>query len=305
MRLTPLLGQIMLLDCAMLWGGSYPTAKVAMTAIPVQWLMACRELTAAIVMLLLFHKHIIPFLTKRIVVPMLAIGATYYFTMLLQMKGLTMIAPGRSSFLTASYCVIIPFTSWILLRQKPTQRNIIAAIICMLGVGFISLDSGLGGLSFSFGDMLTLTCAVIFSFNLVLIGKWAKDFDPIALTFVMFSFSGSAFLIGALFTEPGPNRAWLQPSVFLCLVYLFFLATMLAQVMQNVGLKVVEPSQASIIMCTEGAFAVLFSVLFYGEELSLTTIIGFVLVFAAMVFSQLRLKRDITIKPSAPTSAAS
>jgi drug/metabolite transporter (DMT)-like permease len=192
MRLTPLLGQIRLLACAMLWGGSYPTAKVAMTAIPVQWLMACRELTAAIVMLLLFHKHIIPFLTKRIVVPMLAIGATYYFTMLLQMKGLTMIAPGRSSFLTASYCVIIPFTSWILLRQKPTQRNIIAAIICMLGVGFISLDSGLGGLSFSFGDMLTLTCAVIFSFNLVLIGKWAKDFDPIALTFVMFSFSGSA-----------------------------------------------------------------------------------------------------------------
>lgn len=305
LSLTPPVGRLMLLTCAMLWGGSYPTAKVAMSAISVQWLMACRELAAALVMLLLFRKHIIPYLNRKIVVPTLAVGATYYFTMFFQMKGLTTIEPGRSSFLTASYCVIIPFTSWLLLHQKPTQRNIIAALICILGVGFISMNSGLGGLSLSFGDMLTLACAVIFSFNLVFLGKWAKAFDPIALTFVMFAFSGAAFLIGALFTEPSPTAAWLQPDILFCLIYLFFLATMLAQVMQNVGLKVVRPAQASIIMCTEGAFAVLFSVLFYGEKLTVTTVIGFILVFIAMVYSQLRLKHNVTVTPSGSNTPGS
>lgn len=288
----------MLLFCAMLWGGSYPTAKVAMTAIPVQWLMAFRLLLGAFVMFLLFHKHIAPYLNRRIVVPGIAVASTYYLTMLLQMKGLTTIEPGRSSFLTASYCVMIPFTSWLLLKQRPTHRNIIAAIICMAGVGFISMSSGLGNFSLSFGDVLTLLCAVSFSFNLVFLGKWAKTIDPIALTFVMFLLAGIVFALGAIVTEPAPNASWLRPNVLICLVYLFLLASMTAQVMQNIGLKVVPPAQASIIMCSEGAWAVVFSVIFYGERVTLTTGIGFVLVFVAMIYSQLRLKRSITMRPS-------
>lgn len=284
----------MLLCCAMLWGGSYPTAKVAMGAVPVQWLMAIRLLFASVVMFAVFHKRILASLTRSIVVPAIAVGATYYLTMLLQMKGLTTIEPGRSSFLTASYCVMIPFTSWLLLRQRVTQRNVIAALICMVGVGFLSMTSGLGSLSLSFGDVLTLLCAAIFSFNLVFLSKWANTIDPIALTFAMFVLAGIVFLIGALVTEPAPDATWLQPSVLFCLVYLILLASMAAQVMQNIGLKVVPPPQASIIMCTEGAFAVVFSVLFYGERVTTPTVIGFVLVFIAMVYSQIRLKPFIT-----------
>jgi drug/metabolite transporter (DMT)-like permease len=194
---------------------------------------------------------------------------------------------------------MIPFTSWLLLKQRPTQRNIIAAIICLVGVGFISMSSGLGDFTLSFGDVLTLLCAVAFSFNLVFLGKWAKTIDPIALTFAMFLLAGIVFAVGAAFTEPAPNASWLQPNVVACLAYLFLLASMTAQVMQNIGLKVVRPSQASIIMCTEGGWAVLFSVIFYGERLTATTVVGFVLVFVAMIYSQLRLKRDVTVKPSA------
>ena len=66
-------------------------------------------------------------------------------------------------------------------------------------------------------------------------------------------------------------------------------ATMLAQIMQNVGLKVTPPSQASIIMCLETVFSMVFSVLFYGETVSGAAATGFALIFLAILVSQIRL----------------
>ncbi|MFC5221793.1 DMT family transporter [Bifidobacterium leontopitheci] len=288
--LSPTTGRIMLLACAMLWGGSYPTAKVAMGAVTPQWLMAVRLLGAAGVMLILFHKRILPALRPSIIIPAIFVGLTYWGTMFCQMTGLTMIEPGRSAFLTAAYCVIVPFTSWLLIRQRPTSRNLVAAALCLTGVGFVSLaGGGMGGLSVSPGDLLTLLCAFVFSFNLVLLGKWSRVIDPVALTFTMFVVAGVCFVGGAMVTEPSPSAAWLEPAVLSCLAYLVLGATMLAQVMQNIGLKVTPPSQASIIMCLETVFSMLFSVLFYGERVTVTAGIGFVLIFLAIVVSQVRL----------------
>ena len=146
-----------------------------------------------------------------------------------------------------------------------------------------------GGLTIGTGDLLTLLCAVIFSFNLVCLGKWSRVIDPVALTFAQFVTAGVCFIVGASFSEPAPNASWLAPGVLACLVYLFLGATMLAQIMQNVGLKVTPPSQASIIMCLETVFSMVFSVLFYGETVSGAAATGFALIFLAILVSQIRL----------------
>ena len=165
--LSPTMGRVMLLCCAMLWGGSYPIAKVAMGVVTPQWLMGLRLVGASTIMLILFRKRIVPYLNKSIIIPGLVTGLTYWGTMISQTVGLTMIEPGRSAFLTSAYCVLVPFVSWLLMRQRPAARNIVAAALCLTGVGFVSLGSGLGGLTIGTGDLLTLLCAVIFSFNLV------------------------------------------------------------------------------------------------------------------------------------------
>ncbi|WP_240539185.1 DMT family transporter [Bifidobacterium sp. SO1] len=288
-QLSPTIGKLMLLACAMLWGGSYPTAKVAMTVVPPQWLMAIRLLAASLIMFILFRKQITPYLNRHIIVPGLLVGVTYWGTMCSQTVGLTMIEPGRSAFLTAAYCVIVPFTSWLLMKQRPTIRNIVAAVLCLTGVGCVSLSSGLGGISIGLGDLLTLLCAIVFSFNLVWLGKFGRVIHPVALTFAQFMTAGTLFLIGAIVTEPAPSATWLRPGILLCLVYLFFGATMTAQIMQNVGLKVTPPSQASLIMCLETVFSLLFSVLFYGERVEAAAGMGFVLIFSAILCSQIHL----------------
>ncbi|KFI45232.1 DMT family transporter [Bifidobacterium boum] len=281
----PNLARIMLLCCAALWGGSYLVAKVAMTAITPQWLMTMRMTGSCIIMFVLFHRVIIPALTREIIIPALVVGVTYYGTMIMQTEGLTTIDPGRSAFLTASYCVLTPFAAWIVAKQRPKLINLVAAIICLTGVGFVALKPGSGAFALGVGDWMTIANAVIFSFNLTFLGRYTQRFHPIAVTFMQFAVADVFFLIGALFTEPLPNASWLAPNVIMSFLYLLIGATTLAQIMQNIGLAHVPPSSAAIIMCTESLFAVAFSAIFWGEAIGWTSIVGFSLIFAAVIMS--------------------
>ena len=283
----PNLARLMLLCCAALWGGSYLLAKIAMEAISPQWLMGLRMTGACLCMLALFHRHIVPYLTPKIIVPALVAGMTYWGTMVTQTVGLRTIEPGRSAFLTAAYCVLTPFATWIVSRIRPKAINLVAGVICLVGVGFVSLKPGCS-LSLGAGDWLTIATAVIFSFNLTFLGIYTKRFDPIAVTFVQFGVAGVLFIAGAAFTEPAPNAGWLAPSVVASVLYLFLGATMSAQIMQNIGLAHVPASQASIIMCTESLFAITFSALFWGERIMWSPLVGFALIFAAVLMSVIR-----------------
>lgn len=284
----PNLARLMLLGCAALWGGSYLVAKIAMAAISPQWMMALRTGGACLIMLLLFHKSIIPALNKSILLPAVIVGATYWGTMVLQTKGLLTIDPGRSAFLTASYCVLTPFAAWFATKNRPHNINIIAGVICLIGVGFVALKPGSFSLSLSFGDLLTLGCAVVFSFNLTYLGIYSKKFNAIAVTFVQFAVAFVLFLVGALLTEPMPNASWLEPKIVVSFLYLFLGATTLAQIMQNIGLAHVSAPSASVVMCTESLFSELFSILFWGTRLRFTTLIGFALIFLAVLMSIVR-----------------
>lgn len=238
-----------------------------------------------IIMFVLFHRVIIPALTREIIIPALVVGVTYYGTMIMQTEGLTTIDPGRSAFLTASYCVLTPFAAWIVVKQRPKLINLVAAIICLTGVGFVALKPGSGALALGVGDWMTIANAVIFSFNLTFLGRYTQRFHPIAVTFMQFAVADVFFLIGALFTEPLPNASWLAPNVIMSFLYLLIGATTLAQIMQNIGLAHVPPSSAAIIMCTESLFAVAFSAIFWGEAIGWNSIVGFSLIFAAVIMS--------------------
>ena len=281
----PNLARLMLLGCAALWGGSYLVAKVALDTIPPMWLMAMRMAGSCAIMLALFHRSIIPALKPGILVPALLVGVTYWGTMTTQTTGLMTIDPGRSAFLTAAYCVLTPFAAWVVSRSRPRAINLVAAVICLAGVGFVALRPDSGSFALGTGDLLTLACAVIFSFNLTLLGVYSKRYHPIAVTFVQFAVAGVLFLVSAIVAEPGPNAAWLEPGVVASFLYLLLGATTAAQIMQNIGLAHVPAASASIIMCTESLFSVGFSALFWGERIGWNSLVGFALIFAAVLMS--------------------
>ena len=71
------------------------------------------------------------------------------------------------------------------------------------------------------------------------------------------------------------------------LAFLILLSTVLAIVMQNLGQKYVDPSQAALIMSFESVFGVIFSVFLYHETVTALMLVGFASIFVSILVSEL------------------
>ena len=157
-----------------------------------------------------------------------------------------------------------------------------------MGVGFVALKPGLLVLTLSHGDVLTLICAAVFAFNLTYLAYYSRQYNPVALTFGQFCVSGVLFLCGAAISEPLPNFSaednWIT---FINMFYLIVIVTVVAQVIQNYTLIYLSTANASVIMCTECLFTLLFSSILYNEQVTSMAFVGFTLIFAAILLASL------------------
>ena len=124
--------------------------------------------------------------------------------------------------------------------------------------------------------------------------------DIYLLTTVQFASTALLSLAGGLLFQPFPAGIFTQPEVLWPLAYLCVMATTVALLCQNVGQVWSEPSSASVILSLESVFGVLFSVLFYGDPVSPRLLVGFGLIFIAVLcsetkFSFLRKKNSVSV----------
>jgi drug/metabolite transporter (DMT)-like permease len=274
----------MLFGCTLLWGSSFFVVKDVTEAVSPATLVGIRFTIAAVLVLAFFFKRVTGHADAATVRAGLAMGAAYFLAYWAQTVGITDTTPGKNAFLTATYCAIVPFLYWFVAHRRPSRLNIVCAALCLVGVGLVSLD---GDLSMRTGDVLTLVGAVFFAAQIALMGKYAGGKDVMALTFWQFAVTGVASLVAGAATEPAPDPAvLLAPSMLAQVAYLTFFVAFLACLMQNVGQTHVPPAQASLILCLESVFGVLFSVIFYGETLTPRVLLGFVVIFIAIVSSE-------------------
>lgn len=292
-RVPVWMGYIMLIITSAVWGGGYTFADLAMDTMSLQWVMAIRLTFGAIAVGLITMRRIRRIPVSQILIPALLLGITYWAAYLVQMKGLELTAPGRNSFLTATYCVVVPFVIWVMLHKRPTAQNLVAATVCLVGVGFVSLNGG-SSLAFNAGDLVSLAGGVLFGINIALSGMLAKVYDAMTLTFYEFAISAVLFIGGALLFEPMPQANWFTPTVTWSLLYLVVLSTIVGQSFQNVAFACVPSAQGSLILCTESLFGVLFSVFITGEQVTAMMAIGFILIFASIILSEFRLPQRKT-----------
>ena len=116
--------------------------------------------------------------------------------------------------------------------------------------------------------------------------------DIIAMTTMEFFVMGLVNLLYGVFFEPAPALEVFRGGDFwMAMGYLTILSACVCTVFQNVGQAHVPPAQASLLLSLESVFGVLFSVLFFGEELTLQLALGFTLVFCAILLSELAPRR--------------
>ncbi len=275
--------RLLIIAATIIWGSSFVIVKDVTNSMPPAWILVVRFTAAAIIMAVAFLKYRELYFERSHVGFGLLFGLAMFLAYYTQTIGITDTTPGKNAFLTGTYCVIVPFLAWLLLRRRPNRYNIVAAVLCIVGIGFISLD---GSLTMRFGDAMTLVCAVFYALHIILVSQFAQGRNIYVLT--MWQFVGVAIcslIVGGLF-EPMPDWAAVPMDCWISLAYLAVACTTVALLFQNIGQAHLPPASAALLLSLESVFGVAFSVALGAETLTLRIVFGFALVFAAIIISE-------------------
>lgn len=212
-------------------------------------------------------------------------GLALFAASSLQQIGLVYTDAGKAGFLTAMYIVFVPFLG-LFVGQKPGRNALLSLIPAIVGLYLLSCTSVSG---INKGDVLLLLCAVAFSVQILLIDRHCAGLDGLKLNCIQALVVAVLSVPCALLTET--VDASLIASCWLPLGYAGILSMGVAYTLQIVGQKRVTPSAAALLMSLESVFAALFGWLLLHETMTKAELLGCVLVFAAVVISQLPEKK--------------
>lgn len=286
--------KVAIVVATIIWGYSFVAMKDVVSVIPPAWLLGVRFLSAGLLLTAILWRRVRAAFSGKMVLAGVVLGLADFLAFWSQTVGLEHTTPGINAFLTATYCVIVPFLWWVVAHRRPTVFNIGAAVLALVGIWLVSVQSG--GFTMGFGEAMTLLCALLFAVHMVLVSKFSRLHDVLALTAVQFVAEGCMGLLSGAAFEAFPGFDAFTPDIIAQLAFLAVFASIVAFGIQNVALAHIPPAQASLFLSLESVFGVLFSMLLYGEQLTGRLLLGFALIFVAIVISEtfpLKKKTDV------------
>lgn len=284
------MGKIFLLIASVVWGfafvaqrsvvghlGPYTLNAVrfflgGLCLVPVIWFLSKKK----IIDFVLDRTTVVSALKKGSVMGLLLAGGV-----MLQQAGIEHTTAGKAGFITGLYMVLVPFLG-LFLGQRTTPAAYAGIAVAVPGLYLLSMS----GDSFAMGrgDFLVLLGAVVWSFHVVMTGRFSRQSEPVFLAFIQFMVCAVLCGLGMVaFEHPQLNElAFCKRAV----IYASVGSVAVAFTLQVVGQKSTAPSIAAVILGMEAAFAALGGYLFLNETLSGRELAGCALMLAGMLLAQ-------------------
>lgn len=224
---------------------------------------------------------------KTLLVAGLVCGTFLFAASAAQQIGITINpSTAKAAFLTAMYVVMVPVFG-LFLGRKGSAQLWVSMVIAVAGLYMLCMKNGFGGIETS--DWILLSCAVLFSFQIMAVDHYSPLVDGVRLSLLEFLVTAIESTLAAfLFETPTladfAANAW--PIVF-CGVF----SSGVAYTLQILGQKDLNPAIASLIMCLESVFSAIGGWLILHQSLSAREGIGCALIFTAVVLAQLPLDK--------------
>ena len=290
-------GVIMLLLTALIWGSSFVAQSVGMESVEGFTFNGIRTLMGAIVLLpfILVRDRIQgknmtaeqiqqrKVLNKKTIRCGVILGVVFCAAGNFQQFAFEYSTSGKIAFITSLYMFFVPLFGLVLKKRVPVLTWI-CVVFGFVGLYFLCIDpSDLGAINR--GDFRAFICSILFAVHILLIEKFAPDVDGVKLSCVQFFVSGTISCV-LMFVFENPQISAIMTAI-VPILYAGIMSCGLAYTFQIVGQKYTEATVASLIMCMESVFAVLAAAVILHETLSGREIIGCVVMFAAIILSEL------------------
>ena len=309
-------GNLMLMLTAFIWGSSFVAQKSGMDLIGPLAFNGIRTLIGGIVLIpaIMFLKN---WKVKKalqagetaaevseedrkkenrlLIIGGICCGIALLVASNLQQIGIFYTTAGKAGFITALYVVLVPICGLFIGKKV---RPVIWLCVLASAVGLYLLcmpaEGGFGHINK--GDLLIMLCAICFTGHILVIDYFSPKVDGVKLSCIQFFVAGILSIILMFPLDPAlgfdlPSFSTLIDS-WLPVLYAGVLSCGVAYTLQIVAQADTDPTVASMILCLESVFAVIAGMIILGESMSLREIAGCLIMFAAIVVSQLPAKEE-------------
>jgi drug/metabolite transporter (DMT)-like permease len=259
-----------LLATAGAWGATFTLVKNVVARMPPESFIFWRFTLAGLILLIAARRR----LSRALLLPGFLLGLLVFAGYWMQTTGLLTISAPRSAFLTGIYVVLVPFFQ--MRTVKPAWNVWVAAVLAVIGTTIL-IGGGIDARP-TFGDLLTLACAVAFAWHVVLSARWSTSEASAALAGVQVLVVGLVAAPFAAFARPTP---W-DGKIVAVILFTAVVTTALAFAMLMWGQAQVSATEAAVILSFEPVAAAI------GQPLTVTFVIGAALILGAMLLSQMR-----------------
>ena len=219
-------------------------------------LVAARFAIAALVMVIFFPKARAALRDKEQWKGGALLGGVMLVGFVTQMIGLDEINPAVSAFLTSLYVVFTALITILMTKSQPSRVLMFGVLLATFGAGFIQ---GPPHLTWGFGEVMTVVCAVFFALHIIYTQRITQVMDPVGVTQTSFAVVALGAVAMVLLLGGGRSieewRFIFADGVFIPVLCLGIGGSFFCLLLLNMYQRYLHPIQAAIIYALEPVWA--------------------------------------------------
>lgn len=286
MRNNNLKGSIYLFFAALLWGTTFIVQRLATEHVGAFTFVFFRSMIAFII---LFFVTIITknkikveegMKESKVAIFAALAGAMLFFASIFQQIGLETVPASKSGFITSTYMIFVPIIG-VLFKEKIKGYIWICVLVALIGSYLLSATSGL---SFGFGELITLLGAIFFALQILFIDRSCKYMVPYKFCMIQMGVVAFfSFIMMMVYEKPSLESI---KNACLYILYAAVFSSFVAYSLQIIGQNYAEATVGAIVMSLESVIALIAGFVLLNETMTAREIIGSILIFSSVVCSQ-------------------
>ena len=275
---------LLLVFVTFVWGATFVAIKQALNDSSPLTFNAVRMVLAALVLLAIFWRDLRG-VSRECVVAGAVVGVFLWLGYEFQTPGLEYTTASKSAFLTGMSVVLVPLFLTIFWRKHINRWSLFGVAVAFVGLYLLTIPAGSAGFSsINRGDVLTILCAIGFTFQIIFVGRATQRF-PFAPIVLIEALTCAVLMSLTAPLLEHPHIAFTSQVVWAILIT-GLLGTALGFGAQGWAQQFTPPTHTALIFSLEPVFALITSYIVIGERLGLRATLGAALILAGVLLSE-------------------
>lgn len=276
---------ILVILCCIVWGTTFTVVKETSDNLNPFILSSLRNLIASVLLFiyLITSRNFKVLYNLKGVINGSVIGFILAVIYISQTFGIKYTSANNSAFITSISVVVVPIILITCRKTILNYKQVLAIIIVIIGLYFLTIKSGLNSLNQ--GDLITLGASFICAVHIILSGYYVNSTDFLALIFYQFLIAFIVSIIGYFIFKSSSETITLLNSktILLRVLYLGVFGTLFCYFITVWSQKYIGSIFLALIFSLEPIFASITNFFVLGEKFNFRELIGAIIIFAGII----------------------